>query len=134
MIPMNNNGKVYIVMGYFKDCDVPLKVFSNEDTAAAFANIMLGPAVDEGQIDIIERVVDDTTFEGYDDDGDENEDECDEDECEDEKECDEEDEDDDKDEEETEDMKHAREELESLLSFLEFINILQKIKVEKQEK
>ena len=129
MIPMNNNGKVYIVMGYFKDCDVPLKVFSNEDTAAAFANIMLGPAVDEGQIDIIERVVDDTTFEGYDDDGDENEDECNEDECEDEEE-DEED-NDDEDEEETEDMKHAREELESLLSFLEFINILQKIKEEK---
>ena len=132
MIPMNNNGKVYIVMGYFKDCDVPLKVFSNEDTAAAFANIMLGPAVDEGQIDIIERIVDDTTFEGYDDDGDEKEDECDEDECEDEEECDEEDdEDDDKDEEETEDMKHAREELENWLSFLEFINILQKIKEEK---
>ena len=129
MIPMNNNGKVYIVMGYFKDCDVPLKVFSNEDTAAAFANIMLGPAVDEGQIDIIERVVDDTTFEGYDDDGDENEDECNEDECEDEEE-DEED-NDDEDEEETEDMKHAREELENLLSFLEFINILQKIKEEK---
>lgn len=129
MIPMNNNGKVYIVMGYFKDCDVPLKVFSNEDTAAAFANIMLGPAVDEGQIDIIERVVDDTTFEGYDDDGDECEDECEEEE---EEECDEEeDEDDDKDEEETEDMKHAREELENLLSFLEFINILQKIKEEK---
>ena len=129
MIPMNNNGKVYIVMGYFKDCDVPLKVFSNEDTAAAFANIMLGPAVDEGQIDIIERVVDDTTFEGYDDDGDETEDECNEDECEDEEE-DEED-NDDEDEEETEDMKHAREELENLLSFLEFINILQKIKEEK---
>lgn len=129
MIPMNNNGKVYIVMGYFKDCDVPLKVFSNEDTAAAFANIMLGPAVDEGQIDIIERVVDDTTFEGYDDDGDEAEDECNEDECEDEEE-DEED-NDDEDEEETEDMKHAREELENLLSFLEFINILQKIKEEK---
>ena len=125
MIPMND-GKVYIVMGYFKDCDVPLKVFSNEDAAVAFANIMLGPAVDEGQIDIIERVVDDTTFEGYDDDGDECEDECDEDECE-----DEEDEDDDEDEEETEDMKHAREELENLLSFLEFINILQKIKEEK---
>lgn len=126
MIPMNNNGKVYIVMGYFKDCDVPLKVFSNEDTAAAFANIMLGPAVDEGQIDIIERVVDDTTFEGYDDDGDE----CHEDECEDEEE-DEEDNDDEDEEEETEDMKHAREELENLLSFLEFINILQKIKEEK---
>lgn len=126
---MNNNGKVYIVMGYFKDCDVPLKVFSDEDTAAAFANIMLGPAVDEGQIDIIERVVDDTTFEGYDDDGDECEDECDEDECKNEEE-DEED-NDDEDEEETEDMKHAREELENLLSFLEFINILQKIKEEK---
>lgn len=131
-----NNGKVYIVMGYFKDCDVPLKVFSNEDTAAAFANIMLGPAVDEGQIDIIERVVDDTTFEGYDDDGDECEDECEEDECEDEEdECEDEEEDeednDDEDEEETEDMKHAREELENLLSFLEFINILQKIKEEK---
>ena len=128
VIPMNNNGKVYIVMGYFKDCDVPLKVFSNEDTAAAFANIMLGPAVDEGQIDIIERVVDDTTFEGYDDDGDEcDEAECDEDECEEE----EDDNDDEDEEEETEDMKHAREELENLLSFLEFINILQKIKEEK---